>query len=104
MSDYSIEAKDSPHGEKWAVYEWGVYPQSSVLAGQTMKRFVEWFDQLRCAQDKYPDAPVGYRDAHNTYSHLPGEDDPVPGGMYPDDIGGVLSCCNGCGCYYCEGD
>jgi len=21
------------------------------------------------------------------YSHLPGEDDPVPGGMYLDDIG-----------------
>lgn len=86
MTEHTIEAKDSPLGEKWAVYEWGVYEQSSVLAGQTRKRFVTWFDTQEEAQAAYPNAEVGYRSAHNTYNHLPGENDPVPGGMYPDDI------------------
>ena len=86
MSDYSIEQKDSPMGTKFAVYHWGVYERSSVLAGQTKKRFVDWFDSEAEALAAYPGAEIGYRSAHNTYSHLPGPDDPVPGGMYPDDI------------------
>ena len=28
-----------------------------------------------------------YLEPSQSLNHLPGEDDPVPGGMYPDDIG-----------------
>ena len=73
--------------DKWSVHEFGIYPETSVLAGQTMKRFVNSYDTEEAAKEAHPDAAVGYRDAHNTFNHLPGEDDPVPGGMYPDDIG-----------------
>jgi hypothetical protein len=86
MSDYSIEEKDSPLGLKYAVYKWDTYPEYSVLAGQARKSFVNWYDTEAEALTNYPGADIGYRSAHNTYSHLPGENDPVPGGMYPDDI------------------
>lgn len=69
----------------YAVYKWGTYPDHSVLAGQTEKRFVISYDTLEKAKADYPDADVGYRSAHNTFGHLPSEDDPVAGGMYPDD-------------------
>lgn len=85
MSDYSIEVKGGPRGEYFAVYEWGVYARSSVLAGQSKKSFRDSFESEAEALAAYPRADVGYRSAHNSYSHLPGEDDPVPGGMYPDD-------------------
>lgn len=67
------------------VYEFGVYPRSSVLAGQTRKSFRDHFDTEVEARVAYPKAELGYRDAGNTFGHLPGEDDPVPGGSYPDD-------------------
>jgi hypothetical protein len=86
FDSFSIEMKETPTGEKWAVYGWGIYPPSSVLAGQTSKTFIEYFDSETEASIAYPGAEHGYRSANNTYSHLPGEDDPVSGGMYPDDI------------------
>ena len=81
MSEFTIEERDGD----WLVYEWDAYPAGSVLAGQDRKRFVKRFGFEQGALNAYPTATVGYRDAHNTYSHLPGPDDPVPGGMYPDD-------------------
>ena len=87
MSDYhSITIEAARYGNGVSVYGFGTYPRSSVLAGQTMKRFLAGFDTEAEALAAYPNADVGYRSAHNTYDHLPGEDDPVPGGMYPDDI------------------
>ena len=86
IDSYSMEWHDTPRGEKLAVYGWGEYPRHSVLAGQTMKKFIEYADGEDEARAKYPGIEWGYRSAHNTYSHLPGEDDPVPGGMYLDDI------------------
>lgn len=50
-------------------------PQSSVLAGQTCKRFVDNFDSVEEAQASYPSAELGYRDAHNHFDHLPDESD-----------------------------
>jgi hypothetical protein len=72
----------------FSVYEFGTYPRGSVLAGQTRKRYVAGFDDLPSAKAAHPAAEVAdnVRSAHNTYDHLPGEDDPVPGGMYLDDI------------------
>lgn len=82
--EYTIEY-DFDHDE-YKVYEWGVYEKNSVLAGQTMKRFVTWFETEAAAREAYPTAEVGSRSAHNTFSHLPCESDPVAGGMFLDDV------------------
>jgi hypothetical protein len=59
-----------------AVYEYGVYPRSSVLAGQTSRRFVESYETVEEAQKAYPTARVsdscGYRAP--SLSHLPDND------------------------------
>lgn len=87
MTEHTIELKSTPLDDKFHVYEWSTYPRSSVLAGQACKRFVTWFDTEAEATAAYPEADLGYRSANNTFNHLPGEDDPVPGGALPDDIG-----------------
>lgn len=73
----------------WSVHGWGVYPDSSVLAGQPMKVFIDSFDTREQALECYPMATDSSKWTEPTVSlnHLPGEDDPVPGGMYPDDTG-----------------
>lgn len=77
---------------KWGgidVLGWGTYPDSSVLAGQAMKVFLDNFDSEDAARAAYPQAQ-GFSSAWTqprvSVAHLPGEDDPVAGGMYPDDI------------------
>lgn len=80
---YSIEFNQR-YGT-YSIYGWGRY-ESGVLRGQTKKFFIESFDTEAEAIKIYPKAKLGYRSAHNTFNHLPGENDPVPGGMYPDDI------------------
>jgi hypothetical protein len=74
--------------DKTAVHGWSTYPASSVLAGQPQKVFIDFFDDAEAALAKYPSATPSNRLAEPTVSlaHLPGEDDPVPGGAYPDDI------------------
>jgi hypothetical protein len=59
----------------WSVYEFDVYPRSSVLAGQTRKRFINTYEKRSEAEKHYPSADVGYRDAHNSFDHLLDEDD-----------------------------
>ena len=59
----------------FSVYEFGEYTESSVLAGQTCKRFVDNFDTIEEAQAAYPDADVGFRDPCNHFDHLPDEPD-----------------------------
>lgn len=89
IDSYSIEEREAFNGAgAFYVYGWGEYGEYSVLAGQTLKKFMGCYDTIEEAKADYPDAdgPYGFRSAHNTFNHLPGEDDPVPGGMYPDDI------------------
>lgn len=71
----------------YAVYEWGVYERNSVLAGQVKKQYRDGGDDLDALKAKYPGAEIleYRRSANNYFNHLPGEEDPVPGGMYPDD-------------------
>jgi hypothetical protein len=72
----------------WVVYGWGTYSSGSVLAGQPKKQFLDSFDTEDEARAAYPDARPGskWTDPQVSLAHLPGENDPVPGGMYPDDI------------------
>lgn len=70
-----------------SVYGFGVYPPRSSLEGQTMKRYLGGYATEAEARAVYPEAEaeIQFRDPCNYFNHLPGEDDPVPGGMYPDD-------------------
>lgn len=45
-----------PNGNAFAVYEHGVYPDSSVLAGQSQRSFLVDFATLAEAQAAYPNA------------------------------------------------
>ena len=75
------------HGMKYAVYGWGEYPDYSVMAGQPRKCFIESYETIEAARKEYPEAKMSskWTEPEVTFDHLPGEDDPVPGGMYPDD-------------------
>ena len=55
----------------YVVYEFDKYPKTSVLAGQTRKRYIEWFSTLEEARKAYPNAEYHFRDACNTFNHLP---------------------------------
>lgn len=60
----------------------------SVLAGQTLTCFLDNFETEADARAAYPDArgfTNKWLQPPVSVAHLPGEDDPVPGGMYPDD-------------------
>jgi len=85
MADFQIQERETFRGTEYIVYEFGVYGRNSVLAGQTKKQYIHSFDSLEEAKEAYPNASFGSRSAHNTYSHLPSENDFVAGGAYPDD-------------------
>jgi len=87
--DYYTVRRETRYGNGFVVHAFGEYSRSSVLAGQTMKRSVGMFDTKEEALAMYPEAGDGHDmlDPGNSVAHLPGEDDPVAGGMYPDDIG-----------------
>lgn len=75
-------------GDGVDVLGWGTYPQSSVLAGQPMKVWLDNFPTEEEARAAYPQAKEWSHpllDPQVSLDHLPGPDDPVPGGMYPDD-------------------
>jgi hypothetical protein len=81
----------------WCIYGWGTYKASSVLAGQPMKCFIDSYgdgDEGRAAAlAAYPQATPSseWTEPQVSLSHLPGEDDMVPGGALPDDIGAPWS-------------
>lgn len=71
------------------VLGWGTYPDSSVLAGQPMKVFLDNFPTEAEARAAYPQAEnfsSAWTDPQVSLSHLPDENTPAPGGMWPDDI------------------
>jgi hypothetical protein len=83
---YTLEP--ARYGEGTTVYGWSTYARGSVLQGQPMKCFIGTFDSPELALKAYPGAKPShpFMEPQVSLSHLPGEDDPVPGGMYPDDI------------------
>ena len=61
---------------------------SSVLYGQTIRQYLATYRDEAEARREHPEAESWYHpmlEPQVDLSHLPGEDDPVPGGMYPDD-------------------
>ena len=70
------------------VLGWNTYPEHSVLAGQPRKVFLDRFEDEAAARAAYPEVSgfsSKWTDPQVSLWHLPGEDDPVPGGMFPDD-------------------
>ena len=74
--EITIEEKtDFPGGPShFSVYEFGIYPRSSVLSGQTRKSFLDSFESLETAKAGYPMADFAFIEANNTFGHLPGSD------------------------------
>lgn len=70
------------------VLGWSTCPDSSVLAGQPMKVFLDNFPTEEDARAKFPQAE-GFSNAWSepqvSLAHLPGPDDNVTGGSQPDD-------------------
>jgi hypothetical protein len=63
-------------------------PEHSVLAGQTLTHFIDNFPDEATARKAYPEVEGfinNYTAPPVSVEHLPSEDDPVKGGMYPDD-------------------
>jgi hypothetical protein len=60
---------------QFSVYQFGEYPEGSVLEGQTMKQFMDMYDTADQAKADYPEAEESYRDAHNHFDHLPDDGD-----------------------------
>lgn len=61
--------------DAYGVYEYDTYPESSVLAGQTRRIFLDGFDTLREARAAYPEATIvgcGYQE--QWLSQLPDDD------------------------------
>jgi hypothetical protein len=77
----------SRYGDGFDVFGWAVYERGSVLEGQPMKVFLDAFETLEAAQAEFPTANLSSRwmEPQVCLTHLPGEEDFVPGGAYPDD-------------------
>jgi hypothetical protein len=72
-----------------AVYGWSTYEESSVLAGQPMKVWLDSFGTEEEARAAFPQAggfSSKWTEPQVNLNHLPDENTPVAGGMYPDDI------------------
>jgi hypothetical protein len=87
FDEMTVEFKGDGQSLPYVVYGWGEYEESSVLAGQTRKVFINAFETEQAAREAYPQCSGGTngRSANNSVAHLPGENDPVAGGMFPDD-------------------
>jgi len=73
---YTIRKSRSVYSHGWDVHGFYEAPESSVLAGQTLKRFIDAFSTLEAAQAAYPDAQMGssWTDPGVVTRHLPGEE------------------------------
>lgn len=71
------------------VVGWSTHGKGSVLEGQPMKCFLDNFKTEEEARAAHPEAQEFsnvWAEPKVSLNHLPGENDPVPGGMYLDDI------------------
>lgn len=78
MTTIEFPSKGSTYcHRRYGVYRYGVYPRTSVLAGQESRTFVTDFSTLEEAKAAFPDAEVveGSRYAPPNLDHLPDEND-----------------------------
>jgi len=87
--DY-YEKRGDKYSDKVDVIGWGTYGRSSVLAGQSSKHYLDSFETEAEAEAVYGEMNWNspYLEPSVSLNHLPGENDFVPGGAYPDDWGG----------------
>ena len=80
------EKRGDRYGNSVDVIGWYKVRQG-VLRGQMSKVFCGTFDNEAEAEKLYGEMNWNspYLEPSQSLAHLPGEDDPVPGGMYPDD-------------------
>ena len=73
--EYPCAGATYSHPE-YGVYQYGVYPRSSVLAGQTRRVFLDRFPTLEEAQKAYPEAELTGSCYKEPYlNHLPDDGD-----------------------------
>lgn len=64
--------------------------RNSVLAGQTLTCFIDNYEDEAAARAAHPDVTDSWSskflDPVVSLDHLPDENDPVAGGMWPDDV------------------
>ena len=72
--------------DRIAVYEYGTYPRSSVLSGQTRRTVLDDFDTVEQAQAAFPGATVSMGSGYQPpcLAHLPDADGPDPFGDNED--------------------
>ena len=64
------------HNDEYGVYEYSIYPRSSVLAGQTRRVFLDSFTTLEEAKKEYPEAELTSSCYQEPYlNHLPDDGD-----------------------------
>ncbi|HEX8883800.1 MAG TPA: hypothetical protein VF797_04875 [Noviherbaspirillum sp.] len=84
---YQYKRDMEPCGKPVCVYGWGTYT-SGVLKGQPMKQFLDCYEDEEAALAAHPTAKSSshWTEPQVNLNHLPDEDTPCAGGMYPDDI------------------
>ena len=75
--------------DRAAVYEYGTYARSSVLAGQTKRMFLDDFETVEEAVAAFPTASVSMGSGYVPVSlaHLPDDEGPDPYGDNADAEG-----------------
>ena len=78
---------DESLGKPICVYGWGTYT-SGTLEGQPMKCFIDCYEDAEAAVAAHPTASPSHAFAQPSVNlnHLPDENTPIAGGMFPDDI------------------
>ena len=96
MTDYeriTIEPFHDTFFEGFAIYGHGVYPESSVLAGQTSRTHLDMGDTLEALRAEWPNAEViehstkPFRFGNESLADLSGLPSSPPGWFDPADAG-----------------
>lgn len=76
ISDFEYLTYEWRRG-KIVVHGWDMWPNSSVLAGQERKSFIDSFETEEDAQIAYPSAGASHEmmQPQNTFDHLPDDSD-----------------------------
>lgn len=81
MSYLINQKRELPHPQAFALYKLDEFPESSVMAGQPRKTFLDFYPTVEDAQEEYPSASLSHPAAEPqpSYNHLPPDPDPPVG-------------------------